>query len=95
MQNTFRIPKFEPQLQKYRDDILNGSGFVVFRGLPMEKWGKYKAAVATMGISVHFGYLLSQNKLGLVLGHVTNQGADVKNLHFIKISATNEPYVDT
>ncbi|KAJ5667307.1 taurine catabolism dioxygenase TauD [Penicillium longicatenatum] len=89
---NFRMPKFEPELQRIRDDILNGRGFIVFRGLPIDKWGRYKSAVATMGISVHFGYLLSQNKLGLILGHVTNQGADYHNrLHTIKISATNAP----
>lgn len=86
------MPRFEPQLQGIRDDILNGRGFTVFRGIPMDKWGRHKAAVATMGLSVHLGYLLSQNKLGLILGHVTNQGADYnKDLHFIKISATNAP----
>lgn len=43
-----------------------------------------------MGISAHLGYLLSQNKLGQLLGHVTNLGADYKNkLDTIKIAATN------
>jgi hypothetical protein len=71
---------------------LNGRGFIVFSGLPIDKWGRYKAAVVTMGLSVHFGYLVSQNKLGLILGHVTNQGADYHNdLDKIKISATNAP----
>ena len=88
------MPTFEPALREIRDDILNGRGFVVFRGLPMDQWGRYKAAMATMGLSVHFGYLLSQNKLGLILGHVTNQGADYHNdLDKIKISATNAPSV--
>ncbi|KAG6002350.1 hypothetical protein E4U54_000893 [Claviceps lovelessii] len=90
--NNFRLPTLEPLLQEIRDDILNGKGFIVFRGLPIEEWGRYKAAVAIMGLSVHLGYLLSQNKLGLILGHVTNQGADWHNdLDKIKISATNAP----
>jgi hypothetical protein len=83
-------------LDRARDDILNGRGFILFRGLPIDTWGRYRAAVVTMGISVHFGYLLSQNKLGLILGHVTNQGVDYKNnLDKIKISASNAPYVQT
>lgn len=81
-------------LDRAREDILNGKGFIVFRGLPIDTWGRYKASVATMGMSAHFGYLLSQNKLGLILGHVTNQGVDPeKDLHKIKISASNAPYV--
>ncbi|GAB0144985.1 hypothetical protein EsHS_00005436 [Epichloe bromicola] len=88
----FKLPTLESKLQDIRNDILNGRGFIVFRGLPIQKWGRYKAAVVTMGLSVHLGYLLSQNKLGLVLGHVTNQGADWHNdLDKIKISATNAP----
>lgn len=79
-------------LQEIRVDILNGHDFVVFRGLPVDKWGRYKAAVATMRISAHFGYSVSQDKLGLILGHVTDQGADYcTSLHKIKISATNAP----
>ncbi|KAG5918708.1 hypothetical protein E4U42_006760 [Claviceps africana] len=89
---NFRLPTLEPLLQDIRHDILNGKGFIVFRGLPIEEWGRYKAAVVTMGLSVHLGYLVSQNKLGLILGHVTNQGADWHNdLDKIKISATNAP----
>lgn len=77
-------------LQAVRHDILNGRGFVLFRGLPVEAWGRQKAAIAMMGISAHLGYLLSQNKLGQVLGHVTNLDADYKNsLDKIKIAATN------
>lgn len=94
-QANFYLPTLQPLLDDYRDEILNGRGFIVFRGLPMDEWGRYKAAVALMGLSVHFGYLLSQNKLGLILGHVTNQGADhVNSLDKIKISATNAPYVN-
>jgi hypothetical protein len=45
-----------------------------------------------MGLSVHFGYLVSQNKLGLILGYVINQGADYHNdLDKIKILAINAP----
>lgn len=43
-----------------------------------------------MGVSAHLGYLLSQNKLGQVLGHVTNLDADYHNqLDKVKIAATN------
>ncbi|TDZ19775.1 Taurine hydroxylase-like protein SAT17 [Colletotrichum orbiculare MAFF 240422] len=89
---SFRLPTLGPYMEQVRSDILNGRGFIVFRGLPVDKWGRYDAAVVTMGLSAHLGYLLSQNKLGLILGHVTNQGADYHNrLDTIKISATNAP----
>ncbi|OAQ96279.1 hypothetical protein LLEC1_02227 [Akanthomyces lecanii] len=88
--HNFSIPNVTRTLQAVRHDILNGRGFVLFRGLPVEAWGRQKAAIAMMGISAHLGYLLSQNKLGQVLGHVTNLEADYKNsLDKVKIAATN------
>ncbi|KAM3503831.1 hypothetical protein MY10362_003945 [Beauveria mimosiformis] len=88
--HNFHIPNVTRTLQAVRHDILNGRGFVLFRGLPVQEWGRQKAAVAMMGISAHLGYLLSQNKLGQVLGHVTNLDADYKNsLDKVKIAATN------
>ncbi|KAJ2967199.1 hypothetical protein NQ176_g9779 [Zarea fungicola] len=88
--NNFSIPNVSRLLKTSRNEILNGRGFVLFRGLPVELWGRQKAGIAMMGISAHLGYLLSQNKLGQLLGHVTNLGADYKNkLDTIKIAATN------
>ncbi|KXJ88080.1 taurine catabolism dioxygenase TauD [Microdochium bolleyi] len=89
---SFRLPKFAPLLQQARREVLDGRGFVVLRGLPVERWGRHAAGVAMMGLSAHLGYLLSQNKLGLHLGHITDQGADwVNHLDKVKISATNAP----
>lgn len=94
IQFNFHIPNISRTLHVARNDILNGRGFVLFRGLPVDKWGRQKAAIAMMGVSAHLGYLLSQNKLGQLLGHVTNLDADWKNsLDKVKIAATNAAYV--
>lgn len=53
-----------------RNELLNGKGFILFKGFPVEKWGNHKSAVAYMGLGTYLGYFVSQNGLGHVLGHV-------------------------
>ncbi|RMZ39131.1 MFS multidrug transporter [Aspergillus flavus] len=37
--NNFWLPTLESALQDIQDDILNGCGFIMFRGLPISRWG--------------------------------------------------------
>ncbi|KAJ1709615.1 MFS multidrug transporter [Aspergillus flavus] len=37
--NNFWLPTLESALQDIQDDILNGRGFIMFRGLPISRWG--------------------------------------------------------
>lgn len=58
-----------------REEILNGKGFVLFKGLPVTEWGLHKSAAAYMGLGTYFGYFTTQNGRGHVLGHVKDLGA--------------------
>lgn len=58
------------QLEAMRKEILNGKGFILFKGFPVQAWGNHKSAVAYMGLGTYLGYFVSQNGLGHVLGHV-------------------------
>lgn len=53
-----------------RNRLLDGQGFILFKGFPVEAWGTNKSAVAYMGLGTYLGYFLSQNGKGHVLGHV-------------------------
>ena len=44
----------------------------------MDEWDNLKCAVAYIGIGTYFGYFLSQNKHGHILGHVQNLAEDPK-----------------
>ena len=57
-------------LEPMRKEILNGKGFILFKGFPVQEWGNHKSAVAYMGLGTYLGYFVSQNGLGHVLGHV-------------------------
>ena len=74
----FPLPTFGPRLRaRVSDEVLNGLGFVLLRGLPVERWTMRQAATAFFGLGTHFGSARSQNGKGHVLGHVQDLGLDV------------------
>lgn len=72
--DEFPLPSLKPRLCRILDDVLNGRGFVLLRGLPVERWGRRLSAVAFLGLGLHFGNLRSQNRYGHLLGHVKDLG---------------------
>ena len=72
--NNASLPSLGPRLQHLLDDVLNGRGFVLIKGLPVERWTKRQAAIAFLVIGVHLGNLRMQNAAGHLLGHVRDLG---------------------
>ncbi|MBS1788093.1 MAG: TauD/TfdA family dioxygenase [Acidobacteria bacterium] len=70
----FPLPTLSARLQQMLDDVLNGRGFVLLRGLPVERWSRREAAIAFYGLGAHLGNARSQNAAGHVLGHVKDLG---------------------
>jgi hypothetical protein len=70
----FAFPILGPVLDGLRDEVLNGRGFVLLRGLPVEGRPIADSAAAYWGIGMHFGNPRSQNAMGHLLGHVTDLG---------------------
>ena len=56
------------------DEVMNGRGFVLIKGLPVERWTRREAAVAFLVIGVQLGNLRMQNAEGHLLGHVRDLG---------------------
>lgn len=78
--DAFPLPRLGPTLAEIRRELLYGRGFVLFRGLPIDKLGKRGAAIAFWAVGQHLGDgVLSQNALGHVLGHVTDIGQSRAN----------------
>ncbi|KUJ24089.1 Clavaminate synthase-like protein [Mollisia scopiformis] len=88
-QDTFALPRLSVLLKSIRAEILNGKGFILFKGFPVEKWGNHKSAVAYMGLGTYLGYFVSQNGRGHVLGHVKDLGDDPKQIDKVRIYRTN------
>jgi hypothetical protein len=70
----FPLPSLAPRLERMLGDVLTGRGFVLIRGLPVERWSKLQRAVAFFGIGTYWGNARSQNADGHVLGHVKDLG---------------------
>lgn len=70
----FPLPTLGPRLAQVRDEVLDGRGFVLLRGLPVQRWRIEQSAAAFYGIGAHLGPARPQNAKGHVLGHVKDLG---------------------
>ena len=68
------LPTLGPRLHGILDEVMNGRGFVLIKGLPVERWSRPEAAVAFLMIGVQLGNLRMQNAEGHLLGHVKDLG---------------------
>ena len=85
----FALPTLGPVLERLRDEVLNGRGFVLVRGLPVEGRPIAESAIAYWGIGTYFGSARSQNAKGHVLGHVRDMGLSSKDPN-VRIYQTTE-----
>jgi len=70
----FPLPQLGPRLAAIRQEVLNGRGFALLRGLPVQLWPEALSAAAFYGIGTHFGAARTQNAQGHLLGHVRDLG---------------------
>jgi hypothetical protein len=73
-----------------RGEVLNGRGFVLIRGLPVEGRSLVDNAAAYLGIGSYFGHVRSQNAMGHILGHVRDLGLSAEKDPNVRIYQTNE-----
>lgn len=86
----FPLPTLADRLKaRVADEVLNGRGFLLLRGLPVERWTMREAATAFYGLGAHLGSARSQNGKGHVLGHVRDLGLDVTDPN-VRIYQTHE-----
>jgi hypothetical protein len=77
---NFELPRLGKYLSSARDDILlRGRGFMVIRGVPVERYSIAEAAAAFIGIGAYFGKPVSQNGKGHILGHVKDLGRSIED----------------
>ena len=76
----FPLPTLGPKLRSRVDDeVLNGRGFLLLRGLPVERWSIRESATAFFGLGAHLGSARSQNGKGHLLGQVQHLGMHVNH----------------
>jgi hypothetical protein len=70
----FPLPILGPELVDLTDELINGRGVVLIRGVPVERYGKQRASAIYWGVGMHLGRPWPQNAKGHLLGDVTDQG---------------------
>jgi hypothetical protein len=95
---TFPLPTLGARLARILDrQLLDGPGFWLVQGLPVERYSIEEAAIAFLGIGSHFGGFRSQNAKGHLLGHVRDLGFDVSraNVRYYQTTRQLEYHTDS
>lgn len=88
--SDFPLPKLALTFGNILDQVINGRGFALLRGLPVQQWSIQKCAIAYYGLGCHFGNARSQNAQGHLLGHVRDVGLDARKDPSVRIYQTRE-----
>ena len=70
----FRIDSLHDELQGYAQEMEEGKGFLLLRGLPIERYSDNDINIIYYGIGLHLGTPVCQNLKGDLLGNVMNVG---------------------
>ena len=77
--DDFVLSTLGDRLDAVADEVVNGRGIGLIRGVPVERYSRMQAAIAFWGIGLFLGYPVSQNSKGHLLGHVADLGGTLKN----------------
>jgi hypothetical protein len=66
----FPLPTLAGELRSAADELENGRGFVLVRGIPVDRYSQEAAAVLLWGVGQHLGIPVSQDATGHMLGHL-------------------------
>ncbi len=72
----FSLPRLGPTVASWASELDGGRGFVLVRGLPVDRYTEEEAGIVYWGIGQHLGVPVSQNTDRDLLGHVRDTGAD-------------------
>ncbi len=70
----FPLPKLEPRLAGIAEELEDGRGFVLLRGLPIERYSDEEINVIYYGLGLNLGLPVGQNPQGDLIGTVMNVG---------------------
>jgi hypothetical protein len=72
--DDFPIHALSNDLEKYAEEMENGKGFLLLRGLPIDSYDSEDIDIINYGIGLHLGTPVCQNLKGDLLGKVMNVG---------------------
>lgn len=84
----FPLPTLTREIDRWRRDMIDGRGFVVLGGLPVERWGVADTELFFWCFGLHLGTPGAQNPQGDLLGHVRDLGDDPREVRAYRTSST-------
>jgi hypothetical protein len=70
----FPLDRFAATLAEVLREVERGRGFVLIRGVPVERYSADDITMILWGIGTYLGEAAGQNRMGDVIGHVTDIG---------------------
>lgn len=74
------LPLLKPIFRQWLQELDDGRGFLLVKGLPVDAMSEEEAALAYWLIGLHLGTPKPQNRNGDLLGHVRDIGDDPKKM---------------
>jgi hypothetical protein len=72
--SDFPLPTLHTKVARWRREVSEGRGFVVFGGVPVQRWGESDCEVFFWCLGQHLGIPGAQNPQRDLLGHVRDTG---------------------
>jgi TfdA family taurine catabolism dioxygenase TauD len=88
--DDFPLGALARSAEEWLDALDSGRGFVLVRGVPVERYSEEDASLAYWGLGLHLGRAVSQNAAGDLLGHVRDAGLERRD-PTLRLYRTREP----
>ena len=72
--DLFPLDAIASDLAAWREEVMRGSGLLILRGFPVDRYDKDALGMIHFGLGTYFGVAMSQSVMGDRLGHVVNVG---------------------
>ena len=72
--DLFPLDAIDSDLAAWRDEVMRGSGLLILRGFPVDRYDRDELGMIHFGLGTHFGVAMSQSVMGDRLGHVVDVG---------------------
>jgi hypothetical protein len=74
--DAFPLPTLGPVLRRVREELVDGRGFVLLQGVPVDRMSERQCEIAALGLGCHVGGIVAQRPGPAPLMHVRDTGAD-------------------
>ncbi len=94
--DDFPLPTFGRRLSNFADELENGRGFFLLRGIPVDRYDLQTVKTIYWGIGTHLGCPVFQNTKGELISHVADRGDDYGdvNTRLYTTAAAANPHND-